>query len=108
MINIYDEKDNILGRVKYSTNLDSYDGSNYCSGHTGRHQGLTKLKNGNYVLIHISEWQYENNHAEIISAEQALQEVLHCGDMSLLEEKRFSELKKLYNDMLTSEFSEVE
>ena len=108
MINIYDEHNNILGRVNYSTNLDFYDGRNYSCGSTGLHQGLTKLKNGNYVLIHISDWQGSSHHAEIISAEQALQEVLHSGNINLLEEKKFFELKKLYNDMLNSEFSEEE
>ena len=64
-------------------------------GSTGRHKGLTKLKHGQYVLIHGTQWQGERDWAEIISKKEALQEVLRSGNLELLEEKRFCELKEL-------------
>lgn len=108
MVNIYDENDQIIGRVNHSTNLDFYDGRNFSCGSVGNHKGLTKLKNGNYVLINGTDWQGCRDEAEIISSKQALQEILHSGNINLLEEKRFAELKKLYDNMLNSEFSDEE
>lgn len=43
MVNIYDENNQIIGRVNYSTNLDFYDGRNFSCGSVGNHKGLTKL-----------------------------------------------------------------
>jgi len=106
-VNVYDGND-VVARVKRSTNLDYWDGSNWTCGSTGRHKGLTRLKDGRYVLIHSTQWQGEQDHAEIISAEEALQEVLKSGDTDLLEEKRFAELKELSESLLVEEDSEEE
>ena len=86
MVNVYNNEGEIIGEVKYSTNLDRWDGRNYTSGSTGRHKGLTRLKNGQFVLIHGTDWQGERDTAEIISANQALQEILKSGNLDLLKE----------------------
>ena len=98
-VNVYSESGEVVARVEYNSNLDFYDGSNYTCGSTGRHQGLTKLKDGRYVLIHGTEWEGEENTAEVVSAEDALQAVLSSGNDELLEESRFSELKAMSEDM---------
>ncbi len=85
MVNVYNEGE-IIGEVKYNTNLDRWDGRNYTSGSTGRHKGLTRLKNGQFVLIHGTQWQGERDTAEIITPEQALQEILKSGNLDLLKE----------------------
>ena len=48
-------------------------------------------------------WQGERDWAEIITPEQALQEILKSGNMELLEEERFSELKALYEKTIIQE-----
>ena len=91
----------VIACVKYNSNLDFWDGRNWTCGSTGRHKGMTKLKNGQYVLIHGTQWQNEKDHAEVISAEQAFQEILKSGNHHLLDEASFSDLKQLMNDMIT-------
>lgn len=84
-VNVYDENANIIARVNYNENLDYWDGRNHTCGSTGKHKGLTRLKNGDFVLIYGSQWQGDRDSAEIITKEQALQEILKSGNDSLLE-----------------------
>jgi hypothetical protein len=93
-INVYDGGE-VIGRVRYNANLDYWDGHNWTSGNTGRHKGITKLRDGRYVLIHGTQWQGESDSAEIISADQAIQEILRSGNAELLNTKKFKELKEL-------------
>lgn len=102
-VNVYNEYGEVVATVKYSENLDYWDGNNYTCGSTGRHKGLTRLKSGDYVLVHGTQWQGERDHAEIITAEEALQEILRSGNIELLEEKRFAELKELYEKTMLEE-----
>lgn len=51
-VNVYDEEENVIGRVRYNNNLDYWDGSNWTCGGLGKHKGLTKLRDGRYVLIY--------------------------------------------------------
>ena len=87
MIPVQDD-DKIVGRVQYNTNLDYWDGSNNTCGSPGRHKGLTRITiDGEkcFVLIHGTQWQGERTTAEIISDEQALQEILRAENEKLLE-----------------------
>ena len=93
----------VVARVRYNQNLDFWDGRNFTCGSTGRHKGLTKLKDGRYVLIHGTQWQGEKDYAIVISAEQALQEILKSGNHDLLETKKFRELKELYEKQMVAE-----
>ncbi len=96
--NQYDLDGDVIARVRYNQNLDYWDGRNWQNGGVGRHKGLTKLKDGRYVLIHGTQWQGEKDWAEIITPEQALQEILKSGNTELLDTKKFAELKKLYEE----------
>jgi len=84
--------------VEANNNLDWWDGSNLTCGSTGRHKGLTRLSDCRYVLIHTTQWQGERDYAEIISEKQALQEILEADAVELLEEPKFAELKKLWEE----------
>jgi len=94
----YDVGGAVIARVRYNSCLDYWDGRNWTNGGVGRHKGLTKLKDGRYALIHGTDWQGEKDWAEIISPEQALQEILKSGNTELLDTKKFAELKKLYEE----------
>ncbi len=94
---VYDEE-RIVAHVEYNANLDYWDGRNYTSGSTGRHLGLTVLKDGRFVLIHGTQWQGERDHAEIVSADEALQDVMRTNSLELLKSARFKALKQLYDE----------
>lgn len=98
MVNVYDENGRVIAMVEANNNLDRWDGSNWTCGSTGRHKGLTRLSDGRYVLIHTTQWQGERDYAEIISEKQALQEILEADAVELLEEPKFAELKKLWEE----------
>ena len=88
-VNVYDKNGDAIGRVEYSTNLDVWDGSNWTAGSTGRHLGITKLKNPadgkQFVLIYGTQWQGEQDRAELVSDSEARQAVLKSGRNDLLE-----------------------
>jgi len=90
-VSVINESGEILGEVGYNDNLDFWDGSNNTCGSTGRHKGLAKLSDGQYVLIHGTQWQGEKASAEVISPEQAVQEILSSGNTELFDE--FTELQ---------------
>lgn len=86
MISVRDESGSIVARVEYNENLDYWDGRNNTNGSTGRHSGLTRLKKTKqFVLIHGSQWQGERNYAEIISDEQAYQEIAGSENEELMK-----------------------
>lgn len=95
-VNVFDEFGDVVARVRYNSCLDYWDGRNWTNGGLGHHKGLTKLKDGRYVIIYGTDWQGERDYAEIITSEQALQEILKSGHEELLDTKKFRELKELY------------
>lgn len=102
-VSVYDEEGKVVGRVRYNNNLDYWDGRNWTCGSTGRHKGLTKLRDGRYVLIHGTQWQGEKDRAEIISPQEALQEILKSGNDDLLNTEKFAELAELYKETILEE-----
>lgn len=96
-VSVYDGND-VVARVRYNQDLDYWNGRNWQNGGLGLHKGITKLRDGRYVLIHGTDWQGERDWAEIVSPEQALQEILRSGNTELLDTKKFAELKKLYEE----------
>jgi hypothetical protein len=98
MLNVYDRKGQIVARVQEHQNLDYWDGNNFTNGGTGKHRGLTKLKDGRFVLVHTSQWTGSKDFGEIITAEEALQEILNSNNLELLE--KFVDLNKLYEDSI--------
>jgi len=107
-VNVYDGNNNVVARVRYNSCLDYWDGRNWTNGGVGRHKGLTKLKDGRYVLIHGTQWQGEKDWAEIITPEQALQKILKSGNTELLETKKYRELKELYEKTMVQEEDDEE
>lgn len=68
----YDLDGDVIARVRYNQNLDFWDGRNWQNGGMGRHKGITKLKDGRYVIIIGSDWQGERDYAYIVDADEAL------------------------------------
>lgn len=86
----------VIARVNFNTILDYWNGSNFQNGGTGLHKGLTKLRDGRYVLILGSEWPGGKSAGYTISDERALNEIIESGNLDLLKLKKFEDLKELY------------
>ncbi|WP_456326471.1 hypothetical protein [Palaeococcus sp. (in: euryarchaeotes)] len=87
-VRLFDD-DKVIGVVKYTNNLDHWDGHNWTCGSPGRHLGIGKTKDGRFYLCHGTQWQGERDYAEIISEEEAKRLVLmHNPDIF---EKLFNE-----------------
>lgn len=100
-VNVYEDRYNlkeVIARVRYNQDLDYWDGRNWQNGGTGRHKGITKLKDGRFVIIKGTDWQGERDYAYVVDAEEALQEILKAQRLELLDTKKFAELKKLYEE----------
>jgi hypothetical protein len=80
----------VIGEVRYNQYLDLPRGNNGCP---GRHTGLAHF-NGGYVKIYGTQWEGEYDHAEEITAEQAVQEIINSGNTELFDED-FPELQPL-------------
>lgn len=106
LVNVYEGGDEygngkkVVARVKYNSCLDHWDGHNWTNGSTGRHLGITRLKNKKFVLIHGTQWQGDKDHAEIVSDEDALQAIL---DNDPDELKNWPDLQKLADEKLIGE-----
>jgi hypothetical protein len=72
-----------IGQVTYTENLDRWDGRNYQSGGTGRHLGIGKTKNGNFYIVHGTNWQGEHDVARVITEDEAKQHVMSIGHNGL-------------------------
>ena len=100
-VNVF-EDGRVIARVEYNSNLDFWDGSNWTAGPPGMHLGLTKLrKSGKYVLIYGNQNEGERDFAEIVSEEEAYQQILSSGKIELLE--KFPDLLKFEEDLDTDE-----
>jgi len=104
MINVHEKVDasgwkgNIVARVNRNDNLDFWDGNDMTCGSTGEHKGLTKLKkSGDYVLIHMSQWQGARDWAEIITPNRAVDEILFSGNTKLLD--KYPDLKEIAENL---------
>lgn len=110
-VNVYEDpfsEGPIIARVRYNNDLDYWDGSNWSNGGVGRHKGITKLKDGRFVLIIGTEWIGEKDFGYIITPEEALQEIIKSGNVELLERKKYLELKKLLQEKMIEEEEEEE
>ena len=99
MVNVYNANEELIATVKYNSNLDVWNGSNYQNGGTGRHLGITRLVDGRYVLIYGSDWQGDSDYATIVSDKTAYEKIMKY-DPSLLEEDKFKDLKKFENNLI--------
>ena len=107
-VNVYDENGDVIARVRYNSCLDYWDGRNWQNGGMGRHKGITKLKDGRYVIIIGTDWQGERDYAYVVDADEALQEILKSGNTELLETKKFYELKQLYQNLELEDDDDLE
>lgn len=108
-INVYDNadyQDTIIARVRYNQDLDYWDGRNWTNGGVGMHKGITKLKDGRYVIIIGTQWQGAKDYGYIVTPDEALQEILKSGNAHLLETKKFKDLKILYEKSVVQEDEE--
>ena len=105
MVKVYrdETKQELIGVVNYSENLDFYDGRNFQNGGFGYHKGLTKLKNGSYVIIIGSNWEDVQDYAYVVSDKEALREIIESGNLELLKEGRFKKLRMLYEETMIIE-----
>lgn len=96
-VNVYKSLDSsqVVSRVRYNQDLDYWNGSNWQNGGTGMHKGITRLKDGNYVIIYGTQWQGERDYALIVSPQEALQEILRSQNLQLLDMKKYAPLKEL-------------
>ncbi len=105
-INVYEGeefRERVVARVRYNNALDYWDGNNFVNGGTGMHKGITKLRDGRYVIIIGSQWQGSKDYGYIVTPEEALQEILQSGNEDLLETEKYAELKKLREESLVEE-----
>lgn len=110
-VNVFEdryEKENVVARVRYNNRLDYWDGRNKCNGGTGMHKGLTKLKDGRFVIIIGSQWQGAKDYAYIVSDREALDEILQSEKIDILDTIKFKSLKKLYESSLIQEEEDEE
>lgn len=73
------EGESVIGKVSYTDNLDYWDGRNHTCGSTGRHLGVGRTKDGKYFLVHGTNWQGEQDYAEVVSEQEAKEAVMRRG-----------------------------
>lgn len=97
LVNVYQNelRQQVVARVTYNENLDYWDGQNWSNGGQGKHKGITRLRDGRYVIIIGTQWQGSKDYAYIASEEEALQEILDSNNVELLEKKNFKRLKEM-------------
>ena len=89
-ISVYNEYggNEIVGRVRYNAALDYWDGRNWSNGGVGMHKGISKLKDGRYVIIIGTQWQGQRDYAYVVDPDTALQEIFKAGHSELLDTKK--------------------
>jgi hypothetical protein len=98
-IPVYNDSGDIVGTVRYNANLDYWDGHTWSNGGICNHKGISRLKNGEYVIITGSDFEGERDKAKVTTPENALQEILKSGNGDLLKTKKFKDLGKIYEAM---------
>jgi hypothetical protein len=103
-VSVRDKSGNVVASVEYNTNLDYWDGKNNTCGEVGRHLGITKLKKLDvFVLIHGTQWQGEQDTAEIMTDEEATQAILKNGHEEIFQVPKFNRLRDLWESQKDEE-----
>lgn len=85
----------VIARVRYTNNLDTWHKDGWYTERPALHKGLTKLRDGRYVAIYDGE---NGCYGLIVTAQEALEEVLKSGHMELLKTKKFRLLGEMYKE----------
>lgn len=105
-VNVYAseyDRNGVIARVRYNSALDYWDGRNWSNGGVGMHKGITKLKDGRYVIIIGTQWTGKREYAYVVDEDEALQEILKSGNENLLDTKKYAELKRYYKENYVTE-----
>ena len=98
MVNVY-ENGELIATVKYNSNLDEWNGSNWQNGGTGMHLGITRLADGRFVLVKGSDWVGDTDTARIVSDRTAYDKIMKHNP-SLLDDDKFKDLKKFKENLI--------
>lgn len=99
MVTVYDGE-RVVARVKYNSRLDHWDGRNYSNGSVGNHLGITRLRDGRFVLIYGTQWQGERDRGQVVTDDEALQAIMSNNPDEL---DNWPTLQKLSETKLTPE-----
>lgn len=94
----------VVSRVNCNTYLDYWDGRNYTNGGCESHLGITKLRDGRFVLIY--SCLYGDNYAIVVDDFDAAYQIWKSGNTYLLDSKRFSRLKEYVDSLQEREDEE--
>lgn len=97
-VSVYEteDKEKVISRVRYNSDLDYWNGTCRSYGEDGNHRGITKLKDGRYVIIYANDDCSFKDYGLIVSPAKALEEILKSGNEHLLKTKKYKGLKELY------------
>lgn len=101
-VNVYGNKDlsgPVVARVQYNESLDYWNGKEWSNGGKGKHLGITKLRNGDHVLIHGNQWTEQGDYGVIVSDKEALEAIVKSQKLELLKTKKFKDLSILAKDI---------
>ena len=87
---VHDDFGRIVGTVSYNEILD-HSNSAY-------HRGIARLRTGDYVLIDSDGVEYK---AYTVSDYIAFQAILEAGCEDLLDDPKFADLKRFWDDLAT-------
>lgn len=103
-INVYEDGE-IIENVSLSRNLDYWDNEYncMCNGDFDMHRGVTRLTDGRIVII----FSFSNNnyggiiiedYGMVITKEQAIEYIVESGQLHILNQNRFADLKQEYKN----------
>lgn len=85
--------DEVIARVEYISNLDSWNSGKWYCDDIGHHRGIQKIQKGyyagRYVMIRGSDYEGEEDYGELMSTCEALREIYYYKKFGLLEEYNF-------------------
>ena len=87
-----------VARVMYNTDLDYWTGNDWQNGGVGCHKGITKLRDGRYVIIYGSQWDGDKDYGIIVSPQEALAEITNARRTELLKTYKYKELRNEVED----------
>lgn len=87
---IVNENEIKIGRVRCTTNLDFWNGEYMSCGKKGQHLGLTKLRDGRFVLVYsFDDFINKKPYTDVISRERALEVINEYKHRELLKTYKF-------------------